>query len=133
MKYKIRDKSDIEDRKQQLKENEQSNYEYNQKLQTLNEKIISTKAEIWNSEKVFKKEKELDKLESKIEHKLNTQKKDVAFFEQNDNCPTCTQPIDLRFKQTQVYEGKKKISELEDNFNKLTVRDGENTRTNKTI
>ena len=68
---------------------------------------------------ILKIRKELDKLESKIEHKLNTQKKDVAFFEQNDNCPTCTQPIDLRFKQTQVYEGKKKISELEDGLNKL--------------
>ena len=119
-----RDKSDVEDRRQQLKENEQSNYEYNQKLQTLNEKIISTKAEIWGSEKVFKKEKELDKLESKIEHKLNTQKKDVAFFEQNDNCPTCTQPIDLRFKQTQIYEGKKKISKLEEGLEQLAAEMG---------
>ena len=119
-----RDKSDIEDRRQQLKENEQSNYEYNQKLQTLNEKIISTKAEIWGSEKVFKKEKELDKLESKIEHKLSKEKKDVEFFEKNDNCPTCTQPIDLRFKQTQVYEGKKKISDLEEGLDKLSAEMG---------
>ena len=116
-----RDKSDVEDKRKQLKENEQSNYDYNQKLQTLNEKIISTKAEIWGSEKVFKKEKELDKLETKIEHKLSKEKKDVEFFEKNDNCPTCTQPIDLRFKQTQVYEGKKKISELEEGLTQLTA------------
>ncbi len=116
-----RDKSDVEDKRQQLKENEQSNYEYNQKLQLLNEKIISTKAEIWGGDKFTKKEKELDKLESKIEHKLNTQKKDVAFFENNDSCPTCTQPIDLRFKQTQIYEGKKKISELEEGLQQLST------------
>ena len=119
-----RDKSDVEDKRKQLKENEQSNYEYNQKLQTLNEKIISTKAEIWGSEKVFKKEKELDKLETKIEHKLEKEKKDVAFFEQNDNCPTCTQPIDLRFKQTQIYEGKKKISKLEEGLEQLAAEMG---------
>ena len=119
-----RDKSDIEDRRQQLKENEQSNYEYNQKLQTLNEKIISTKAEIWGSEKVFKKEKELDKLETKIEHKLEKEKRDVEFFEKNDNCPTCTQPIDLRFKQTEIYEGKKKISELEEGLQQLSAEMG---------
>ena len=119
-----RDNTDIEDRREQLKENEQSNYEYNQKLQLLNEKIISTKAEIWGSEKVFKKEKELDKLETKIEHKLSKEKKDVEFFENNDNCPTCTQPIDLRFKQTQVYEGKKKISELEEGLTQLTAEMG---------
>ena len=119
-----RDNTDIEDRREQLKENEQSNYEYNQKLQLLNEKIISTKAEIWGSEKVFKKEKELDKLETKIEHKLEKEKRDVEFFEKNDNCPTCTQPIDLRFKQTEIYEGKKKISELEKGLQQLSAEMG---------
>jgi len=119
-----RDNTDIEDRREQLKENEQSNYEYNQKLQLLNEKIISTKAEIWGSEKVFKKEKELDKLETKIEHKLEKEKRDVEFFEKNDNCPTCTQPIDLRFKQTEIYEGKKKISELEEGLQQLSAEMG---------
>ena len=119
-----RDNTDIEDRKEQLKENEKSNYEYNQKLQLLNEKIISTKAEIWGSEKVFKKEKELDKLETKIEHKLEKEKRDVEFFEKNDNCPTCTQPIDLRFKQTEIYEGKKKISELEEGLQQLSAEMG---------
>ena len=119
-----RDNTDIEDRREQLKENEQSNYEYNKKLQLLNEKIISTKAEIWGSEKVFKKEKELDKLETKIEHKLEKEKRDVEFFEKNDNCPTCTQPIDLRFKQTEIYEGKKKISELEEGLQQLSAEMG---------
>ena len=119
-----RDNTDIEDRREQLKENEQSNYEYNQKLQLLNEKIISTKAEIWGSEKVFKKEKELDKLETKIENKLEKEKRDVEFFEKNDNCPTCTQPIDLRFKQTEIYEGKKKISELEEGLQQLSAEMG---------
>jgi len=119
-----RDNTDIEDRRDQLKENEKSNYEYNQKLQLLNEKIISTKAEIWGGEKVFKKEKELDKLETKIEHKLEKEKRDVEFFEKNDNCPTCTQPIDLRFKQTEIYEGKKKISELEEGLQQLSAEMG---------
>ena len=119
-----RDNTDIEDRREQLKENEKSNYEYNQKLQLLNEKIISTKAEIWGGEKVFKKEKELDKLETKIEHKLEKEKRDVEFFEKNDNCPTCTQPIDLRFKQTEIYEGKKKISELEEGLQQLSAEMG---------
>ena len=125
-----RDNTDIEDRKSQLKENEQSNYEYNQKLQLLNEKIISTKAEIWGGDKFTRKSKELDKLETKIEHKLDREKKDVEFFENNDNCPTCTQPIDLRFKQTKIYEGKKKITELEQGLEQLVK---EVDKTNKKI
>ena len=63
-----RDNTDIEDRKQQRKENDQSNYEYMSKLQLLNEKIISTKAEMWGGEKHGRKETELTKLETKIEH-----------------------------------------------------------------
>jgi DNA repair exonuclease SbcCD ATPase subunit len=114
-----RDNTDIEDRKQQRKENDQSNYEYMSKLQLLNEKIISTKAEMWGGEKHGRKETELAKLETKIEHNLETHKKDVTFFETNDNCPTCTQPINERFKQTKIYEGKKKISELEEGLQKL--------------
>ena len=47
-----------------------------------------------------------------------------TFFENNDSCPTCTQPIDLRFKQTEIYEGKKKISELEEGLQKLSAEMG---------
>ena len=65
-----------------------------------------------------------DILVCRSEHKLSKEKKDVEFFENNDNCPTCTQPIDLRFKQTQVYEGKKKISELEEGLTQLSAEMG---------
>ena len=74
---------------------------------------------MWGGEKYTRKETELTKLETKIEHNLETHKKKVSFFEQNNNCPTCTQPIDERFKQTQIYEGKKKINELEEGLQKL--------------
>ena len=107
-----RDTTDIEDKKKQLKENEQSNYDYNQKLQLLNEKIISTKAEIWGGDKWNKKANQLAKLEAKIETNLLNHKKTLDFFEQNDNCPTCTQPIDKNFKQGKLSSEKNKISEL---------------------
>ena len=116
---KNRDTSDIEDRKKQLKENEQSNYEYNQKLQLLNEKIISTKAEVWSGEKYNKKSNELVKLESKIEHNLDTHRKALSFFQNNDSCPTCTQPIDQQFKLNKINSEANKISELELGLQKL--------------
>ena len=87
----------IEYRKEQLKENAQSNYDYNQKLQLLNEKIISTKAEVWGGDQHNKKANELYKLEAKIETNLERHKSSLNFFKNNDNCPTCTQPIDLTF------------------------------------
>ena len=114
-----RDTTDIEDKKKQLKENEQSNYDYNQKLQLLNEKIISTKAEIWGGDKWNKKANQFAKLEAKIETNLLNHKKTLDFFEQNDNCPTCTQPIDKNFKQGKLLSEKNKISELESGLKDL--------------
>jgi len=123
-----RDNTDIEDRKQQLKENEQNNYEYNQKLQLLNEKIISTKAELWSGDSYNKKAAQLSKLETKIETNLLSHKKNLQFFEENDNCPTCTQPIDKVFKQGKVSAEKNKISELEKGLNNL-LKEIEKTET----
>ena len=116
-----RDNTDIEDRKGQLKENEKSNYEYNQKLQLLNEKIISTKAEIWGGDKYTRKGTELSKLEAKIETNLINHKKTLAFFETNDTCNTCTQPIDQVFKQSKISSEKNKISELESGLINLST------------
>ena len=127
---KNRDTTDIENRKQQLKENAQSNYEYNQKLQLLNEKIISTKAEVWGAEKYTRKSNELNKLESKIETNLSSHKKTLSFFQNNDNCPTCTQPIDEQFKLNKINSEANKISELEQGLTQLIT---EMSKTNEKI
>src|SRR5210317_951958 len=127
---KNRDTTDIENRKQQLKENAQSNYEYNQKLQLLNEKIISTKAQVWGAEKYTRKSNELNKLESKIETNLSSHKKTLSFFQNNDNCPTCTQPIDEQFKLNKINSEANKILELEQGLTQLTAEMG---KTNEKI
>lgn len=108
-----KDNTVIEDKKKQLKENEVSNYEYNQKLQLLNEKIISTKSEIWGGEKHTQKSNELAKLEAKIETNLANHKRTLDFFQNNDTCNTCTQPIDKNFKLKKINEEAQKISDLE--------------------
>ena len=108
-----KDNTVIEDKKKQLKENEVSNYEYNQKLQLLNEKIVSTKSEIWGGEKHTQKSNELAKLEAKIETNLANHKRTLDFFQNNDTCNTCTQPIDKNFKLKKINEEAQKISDLE--------------------
>ena len=76
----------------------------------LNEKIISTKAEIWGGDKYTRKGTELSKLETKIETNLSNHKKTLSFFENNDTCNTCTQPIDKVFKQQKINSEANKIS-----------------------
>ena len=58
---------------------------------------------------VEKKSKKLLQLESKIETNIKKNEKDIAFYEEHDNCPTCRQPIDGEFKEEQVSERKSKV------------------------
>ena len=46
--------------------------------------------------------KQLEKLETKIEQNLETHKKSLDFFEQNDNCPVCTQKIEEKFRDEKI-------------------------------
>ena len=59
---------------------------------------------------VEKKSKKLLQLESKIENNIKKNEKDIAFYEEHDNCPTCQQYIEGDFKQQQVEERKSKVT-----------------------
>ena len=60
------------------------------------------------------KHTKLVSLSSKIDTNLKRTKKDLAFYCDNDNCPTCRQPIDASFKATEVKISEDKISEYEE-------------------
>ena len=59
---------------------------------------------------VERKSKKLLQLESKIETNIKKNEKDIAFYEEHDNCPTCKQPIDGDFKRDQVEERESKVT-----------------------
>jgi DNA repair exonuclease SbcCD ATPase subunit len=48
------------------------------------------------------KSSKLLQLESKLESRIKKIDKEVSFYEQNDNCPTCKQGIEESFRQEQV-------------------------------
>ena len=58
--------------------------------------IVDTKVE---SETKVKK---ITKLESQIESNLSKIRKDISFFEEHDDCPTCRQSIDDSFKNAEL-------------------------------
>ncbi len=53
--------------------------------------------------------KQLEKLETKIEQNLETHKKSLDFFEQNDNCPVCTQKIEEKFRDEKIAKERSKV------------------------
>tara|TARA_B110000858_G_scaffold18358_1_gene18528 strand:- start:1600 stop:3318 length:1719 start_codon:yes stop_codon:yes gene_type:complete len=57
---------------------------------------------------------ELTTYRSKFTSDIKKLVSEVKFFEQNDNCPTCTQPITEETKESHIVEGKSRAKELGD-------------------
>lgn len=84
--------------------------------------------------------KKLFQLEAKIETNIKKNEKDIEFYENNDNCPTCKQHIDEHHKEEEITERKNKVttqktglSEIEAEVQKLNTRITEIEKINKNI
>ena len=111
--------NDLDGKKQLIDQNKEDNNTYSKKIEELNEKIGYHKEEVAEKGKVEKKVNQLSKLEAKIETNLSTHQKSLEFFENNDNCPTCTQPIDHEIKGNKIEATKQKIKTLQEGMNEL--------------
>ena len=72
-----------------------------------------------DKEKIDTKIKKLESIETKMESKIKKIKKDLEFYQNNDDCPTCKQVISKQFKTEQITEKNKDKSELEEATTKL--------------
>lgn len=63
--------------------------------------------------KIEDKRKRLDGFKTEFNRKIREQKKELTFYENHDDCPTCKQGIPHEFKESIASEKKTKISELE--------------------
>jgi len=111
--------NDLDGKKQLVKKNDDDSKDYSNKINELNTKIGVYKHDIENKDKTQKKVGQLTKLEAKIETNLNTHKKTLEFFNNNDNCPTCTQPIDQDFKKQKIEATEKRVKTLQDGMKEL--------------
>jgi len=112
--------TDIQAHKQKLLDkNTQDSANYQSKIQELNESIAVQKEKVKDKLKVDMKYNQLQKLETKIETNLSSHKKTLEFFQQNDNCPTCTQPIDKEFKEEKCKHEHSTISKLSTGLSQL--------------
>ena len=102
-----------------LEKNRQSETEYREKIKQLNIEIESTNSLLVDKDKVKGQYNQLTKLEGKIENNLSNHQKTLDFFLNNDNCPTCTQPIEEEFKSKKKIEETTTIQKLETGLEEL--------------
>ena len=91
---------------------------------TSNNDVISTRVDelqnlVSSKAEVETKIKKMTKLESQIENNLSKFKKDISFFQNHDDCPTCRQSIADSFKQEELSSLSKKVEENTDALGKL--------------
>lgn len=65
------------------------------------------------------KNKKLFQIEAKIENNTKKLKKEIEFYENNDNCPTCHQVIEDQHKQKHIAEKNEKLIEIGEASKKL--------------
>lgn len=75
--------------------------------------------EVSDKFEIESKLKKITKIESQIESNVSKFRKDLSFFHQNDDCPTCRQKIEKGFKTEQITTLESKISESEEGLKKL--------------
>ena len=105
-------KDKIQEAEDKIAEHEATIADLNQQIQTLNNTIQ-------DEEKVSAKKIKLQKLEFAIERKIADLKKEIKFYEDNDNCPTCKQSIDEDFKCNHLDGRKQAFKETSDGYEQL--------------
>ena len=116
---KNRSTGDIDIKKQKLQENKDATESYLRKIEKLEEDYKQYNSQMVDKPKYETKLKQLEKLETKIEQNLDTHKKSLDFFEQNDSCPTCTQKIEEKFRDEKITKERNKVVTLNDGMKDL--------------
>ena len=97
-------------------------------------------AKVADSEKISSKRTKLIELESQLETKIRSLKKEITFYHDNDSCPTCRQGIDHDFKVSVIDDRESKqqevtdaLAKIEEEINTINQRVNEIAEVNKEI
>jgi DNA repair exonuclease SbcCD ATPase subunit len=106
------------------KESEIAQYEklikdiYNSVLEATAQ-VVEGQKEIKNQDKIQDSSSKLIGLESQLQAKLKKLDKDISFYHDNDNCPTCKQGLEHEFKKTQIASLATNKFQVEDGLEKI--------------
>tara|TARA_Y100000389_G_scaffold194455_1_gene224479 strand:- start:22554 stop:24269 length:1716 start_codon:yes stop_codon:yes gene_type:complete len=114
-----RDTDAITRKKEDIEKAQQGKRDYMVRINSLNNEIETNKLKLQDKDKTKSKFLKLQKLESKIDTNLKTHKRTLKFFEENTNCPVCTQELEPSFKQEKIKEEQVAVDKLNDGYKQL--------------
>jgi DNA repair exonuclease SbcCD ATPase subunit len=111
--YEIKKKVD------EIVESEQQANVLLEEIEKIQKVIDELNSDIEDKQSIEIKNKKLIQLESKIETNISKIIKDIEFYHDNDNCPTCKQIISEEYKNQQIEERKSKSEEQKVGLQKI--------------
>ena len=121
----------IDERKSKVSENETIITSKTQEIQKIEGEKSRLSFDAEEKARIESKIKELSKMESALQNKRRHHDTQIEFFQNNDECPTCEQPITDATKQTQIESRNTKIGELQTAITDIErMEEGEQTRLN---
>jgi len=92
-----------------------------EKVDKIKLEIKSLEPETSQKENVKSNIREYHKMEAKLSNRVDENKRQKEFFENNETCPVCTQDIELELKKQKIEEKSKRIQELNSGIDKLKI------------
>lgn len=102
----------IEQRSNRIAEHETSVTNHQQAISDLMARIEQLSAEVDGFDTLVERKQKYTQIESALEDRLRKLKKEVQFFHDNENCPTCKQGIDHTFQQSMINTRSNKVDEI---------------------
>lgn len=101
--------------------------EFNTNIESHKETIALLSVDICDLAKYKKKLKSISSIKNELTYKADDINKHISFFEEHDNCPTCTQIISTDVKESNLVHRKNKLEEVNKAIKNLILEETEIT------
>jgi DNA repair exonuclease SbcCD ATPase subunit len=110
--YRKHNDAEIQKKQEEIKKSEDDIISLNKDISLIQKHIDVLNSKISDDTSMKKRSAKLLQLESKLETRIKKIDKEVHFYEENDNCPTCKQFIDEQFRTEQLDRSNKTKREI---------------------
>lgn len=105
--------AEIAKKREEITKNNNFVEETNKNIELIQKHIDQLTNKIADEPQVTTKNKKIFTLHSKLEDNIKKLNKEIAFYQNNDNCPTCLQTITEDTKTTHITTKKNKVEEVD--------------------
>ena len=121
-----------EQKRQKIREHQEAIDSLATDLEGYEEQLEQLQQSVEDHEKVSSRKTKLTVMESSLEDKMRKLRKEIQFFHDHDNCPTCKQGLPHDFKSSRIQDREQKTQEVTDALAKLEAEiESANTRLNE--